>query len=226
MVIAFDFDGTIAKSTRFHRSGWESVVNDIGTSATLDELLPYEANLKERFDSYRRIKEGFLRKDDTVRRQVEVYFGTNKEDELIKKIMNHKESATIKNILEEGTYTLLDTVALNLTPALITLKTKNIKTAIISSSRRTIVNAFILKANLVDLFNLVIGEEDLYLNEVLVDKPNAHAADVLKQKTGMPMTCYIGDNDVIDREFAHNSKSAFIYATHKDDMLSVLGGFI
>lgn len=226
MVIAFDFDGTIAKSTRFHRSGWEAVVNDIGTAATLDELLPYEANLKERFDSYRRIKEGFLLKDDTIRRQVEAYFGTNNEDELTKKIMNHKESSTIKSILEEETYDLLDTVALNLTPALITLKTKNIKTAIISSSRRTIVNAFILKANLVDLFNLVIGEEDLYLNEALIDKPNEHAANVLKQKIGVPMTCYIGDNDVIDREFAHNSKSAFIYATHKDDMLSVLGGFI
>jgi len=226
MVIAFDFDGTIAKSTRFHRSGWEAVVKDISGSATVDDLLPYEASLKERFDSYRRIKEGFLLKNETVRRQVEAYFNTTEQNGLVQKIMNLKESATIKSILEEETYDLLDTVALNLTPSLMSLKTKNIKTAVISSSRRTIVNAYLLKTNLVDLFNVVIGEEDLYLNDALVDKPNAYAAEILKDKTGMLMSCYVGDNDVIDREFAYNSKSSFIYATHKDDMLSVLGGFI
>ncbi|HRA73116.1 MAG TPA: HAD hydrolase-like protein [Flavobacterium sp.] len=226
MLIVFDFDGTIAKSTHFHRCGWEGVLKEIGTLSTLDNILPFEPNLKERFDSYRRIREGFLQKDAVLRSQLEIYFNTKKQNELIKRLMNLKESITIKNILEEETFVLLNTIALNLKPALMSLKTKEFKTAIISSSRRTIVNTFLIRTNLVDLFDMVLGEEDLYINYSLKDKPNKFAADVLKKKLGMPMSYYIGDNDVIDRDFALNSRSEFIYATYKDDMLSILGNFI
>lgn len=226
MFIVFDFDGTIAKSTSFHKRGWESALKDLRINFLLEDLLPYEPNLRERFDSYRRIKKGFLDNNLQMKEQISIYFNEKNEDEIVKRIMGLKESATIKAILEEETYSLLEQIALNLTPALIALKSKNIKIGIVSSTRKTIVTSLLIKANLIDFFDVIIGEEDLYEGQILKDKPDSFGAYKLNSVSGVKMDYYIGDNDLIDREFALNAGSKFILADYKSDMLNVINNLL
>lgn len=222
MLIAFDFDGTIAKSTTYHRQGWESVLRELNLSKPLDELLPYEPNLKERFDSYRRIKKGFLESDSQINYQISSYFAEKDIDTLTQKIMNLKESSTIKSILNANTYELVSISAVNLASALIDLKDKGHRIAIISSTRRTIISAFLAKTSVLDLFDYIVGEEDLYENGKLKDKPDSFAAKKVETLSKSKMKHYIGDNDLIDREFASNSDSNFILADYSCNMLEII----
>jgi phosphoglycolate phosphatase-like HAD superfamily hydrolase len=226
MLIAFDFDGTIAKSTSYHKAGWKAVLRELNIDKSLDQLLPYEPNLKERFDSFRRIRNGFLEENLDIYDQIGSYFGTIDKEELTQRIMNLKESATIKAILEADTYKIVSLSALNLAAGLINLKDHGHSTAIISSTRKTIVSTFLSKTSILDLFDYIIGEEDLYDGNTLRDKPDKYPSKRLEHQSKEKMEYYIGDNELIDREFAANSNSRFILADYTSDMIEIVNSII
>lgn len=219
--IVFDFDGTIAKSTPYHRAGWEMVLRELEFGNDLNKVLPYEPNLKERFDSYRRIKEGFLDKEANFSK-ISSYFGIKDKDKLAKRIMELKESFTIKIILDEDLQTTLGNLGLNLTELLNNLKDKDISLGIISSTRETIINSFLYKCGILDLFDFIVGEESLFDTKgVLLDKPNPFAKKVLIERN-LGMDLYIGDNKEIDEEFSKACGADFIFADYKTDFASLL----
>lgn len=217
MVIAFDFDGTIAKSSQFHKQGWSDTLKELQINEPLENILPYEPNLKERFDSYRRLEKGFL-EPKLLRSKVEAYFCTSNDKKIINSIMDLKENLTISHILNADTYELISALALNLTPFLIHMNASRSPACIISSSRRTIISAFLVKTNLIDLFDIIIGEEDLYEKGVLRDKPHQFGGLVLSLKLGKKIDYYIGDNELIDGEFASNYGCKFCLADYKTNM--------
>lgn len=221
MNIIFDFDGTIAKSTQYHRAGWEQAIKELGLTKELSELLPYEENLKERFDSYRRIKKGFLSNviDYGI---ISTYFGLTDKDQLARKIMDLKESLTITSILEEDIAQTLENLGLNFIEAINSLKSKDNSISVISSSRETIISSYLHKCGLLDLFDYIWGEESL-TDElgVLYDKPHPYFKGILR-KTNYPMNIYIGDNGTIDKEFAEICGGEFIYADKNTDFLKLV----
>lgn len=221
MNIIFDFDGTIAKSTQYHRIGWGKTIKELGLKIDLTDLLPYEKNLKERFDSYRRIKRGFL--EDKINYEVvSIYFGPEGEDVLAKKIMDLKESLTISTILEEEISVSLENLGLNLIEALNKLKTQGDSISIVSSSRETIIASYLHKCGLLDLFDYIWGEESLTdASGNLHDKPNPYFRKVLN-KSKKTMDIYVGDNDVIDKEFAEVCGAKFIYANKNTDFTNLI----
>lgn len=72
-MIIFDFDGTIANSTPYHKIGWVKTLAELGITLPIDQLLPYEPALRERFDSYPRVQTGFI-KNPQVSPLIEAYF--------------------------------------------------------------------------------------------------------------------------------------------------------
>ncbi len=221
MNIIFDFDGTIAKSTQYHRVGWEQAIKELGLKKELSQLLPYEENLKERFDSYRRIKKGFL-DDDVDYGIASVYFGLTDKELLARKIMDLKESLTIASILKEDISQTLKTLGFNFIEAVNSLKSKNNSISIVSSSRETIVSSYLHKCGLLDLFDYIWGEESLTDETgTLHDKPHSYFKAVLT-KTNYPMNVYIGDNDSIDKEFAEACGGKFMYVDKDTDFLDLI----
>lgn len=218
MIIAFDFDNTIARSTAYHRRGWENVLSELKLGLSLDDLLPYEPNLKERFDSYRRIEEGFLTNPKLVNK-ISAYFKNANKKLLAKKLMSLKESFAISGIFSECLSDSLKTLATNFIPAVDLMKRNGFKLWVITSSRETIVSSLLQKCNLLDAFSLIAGEELMTDSHgVLFDKPDPYITKKLKGK----MDYYIGDNDNIDKEFAHNCHAEFILADYKTDFLDLV----
>ena len=219
--IVFDFDGTMAKSTTYHRSGWEAVIRDLGISSNLNALLPYEPNLRERFDSYRRIESGFLG-DETIRNRVYSYFGSKNDKDLPQLLMNLKESFTINAILKENINASIDNLGLNLILALNNLKDKKIHIGIISSTRETIINSYLYKCGLLGYFDFILGEETLTNSKgSLLDKPNIYAKRVLKYRH-LAMDLYVGDSKEIDMEFSKKCGVRFVLADYKTDFADLL----
>ncbi len=70
------------------------------------------------------------------------------------------------------------------------------------------------------LQNLV--DDDLYNDNQLKDKPNSYASKKLESLSGLRMEYYIGDNDLIDREFSISSNSKFILANYSSDMAVIV----
>jgi len=225
MNIVFDFDGTIANSTPYHRAGWESTIKELGLNYELDHLLPYAPNLKERFDSYRRIKKGFLEKVD-VKYKICSYFQIEDEDVLVNKIMSLKESLTISKIFQESLTNTLGNVGVNLIASLNTLKSQNTLVGIISSTRETIISSFLHKCGILDFFDFIIGEESLTNPYgTLFDKPSPYTKSVLNS-TNKAMDIYVGDNERIDKKFAQTCEAKFVYADYKTDFLILMDKLI
>lgn len=220
MLIVFDFDGTIAKSTQLHKKGWEQTLYTLGLKNSLEHYLPYESSLRESFDSRRRIKNGFLG-DPITTSKLNQYFRSTDPDFISSGIMDLKENYTISHILESDTYDLINMLANNITELLILLKSKKYKIGIISSTRRSIISSYLIKTNLIDMFDIVIGEEDMYDGNLLRDKPDKYAGLILSIKLGQRINYYIGDNAVIDKEFAYNYGCEFLFSCYQSDMLSI-----
>lgn len=220
--IVFDFDGTIAKSTLYHRTGWKMVLREIGLSGDLDDYLPYETNLRERFDSYRRIKSGFL-KNKVTRERVKSYFEDQSEDDgYVKNIMDLKESFTITTILAEELELATGNLGVNLAPLIYDLRSSNLALGVVTSSRETIASSLLYKCGFLSSFDFIIGEESLTDKRGrLFDKPNKYAANKMQER-GYKMVYYIGDNQVIDKEFAEACGAEYIYADYKTDFLKLL----
>lgn len=220
MAIVFDFDGTLAKSTSYHREGWHATLMEMQIEQPLDEILPYEPNLQERFDSYRRIHQGFLIKEP-IKNKVCSYFGIQEESLLTKKIMDLKESLTITVILETSSQDALKNLGCNFMPALYMLKDKKFTVGVVSSSRETIINSFLYKCGIIKYLDFVIGEEALTDNMgILHDKPDPYAKTILNQKK-FRMDVYIGDNQTIDKTFAQVCGADFVFADYKTDFLEI-----
>ncbi len=220
MTIIFDFDGTIIKSSQLHKKGWDLALKQLNIDDSLDILLPYEPNLKERFDSYRRIKSGFI-ENKKIFNKVSGYFQSNDKSFLVKSIMDLKENMTISNVMNMDTYDLISLCAVNLTPALMELKDNKNTLGIISSTRKTIITSILTKLNLVDLFDEIVGEESMYKQDILMDKPDRYSGDIFSSKTNKKIDVYVGDNDLIDREFSNNYRCKFILMDYKFDMFNL-----
>ena len=221
MYVVFDFDGTIAKSTPYHKIGWQRVLDEIGISEKMDILLPYEPGLKERFDSYRRIKAGFF-KLPNVHQAVCSYFNNDDKDILVRDIMDLKESLTIKAIYDDKMHDAINKLAPNLNETIHILKNKNHKIGIISSTRATIISAFLFQCGILKLFDFVIGEELLTDNDgVLHDKPDNYGQKVATNNN-WGVDVYIGDNDIVDKEFSQNCGISFFLADNETDFLSLI----
>ena len=219
--IVFDFDGTLAKSTPYHKAGWKSVLDEIGIIEKMEVLLPYEPGLKERFDSYRRIKFGFL-KDPMIRQRLYSYFKNDNEEDVVKDIMNLKESFTIKAILDDKMHDAIANLAPNVIQAISLLKSRQKRVGIISSTRKTIIASFLTQCGILNFFDFIIGEESLTTESgILNDKPDAYAKKILVNM-GFGIDVYIGDNDVVDREFADNCNVEFVLADYQTDYLELI----
>ncbi len=223
-LIIFDFDGTIAKSSDYHRQGWEKTMKQLNIHGGLNAFLPYEEGLKERFDSYRRIQSGITRSREDFESLIS-YFNTTDINSIAKGIMDIKESHTITSILKDKTENAVARLGNGIIDFLETLveDTENVL-AIISSSRKTIISAYLYKTGLINFFEIIIGEEDMYKNRVLVDKPNRFAFDQLLKSTGktkFKSVSYIGDDDLIDREFSDNINAVFFKAKYDANFLNI-----
>lgn len=218
MTMAFDFDNTLARSTRYHRLGWEKALLELKIEETLDDLLPYVPDLKERFDSYRRIENGFLTNSKMICK-ISAYFKSDNKKLLVKKLMSLKESFTISEIFSECLSESLKTLAVNLIPAVDIMKRNGWRLGVISSSKETIISSLLQKCNLLDAFSFIAGEE-LMTNSrgVLLDKPDPYVARKIRSK----IDYYIGDNVEIDKEFAENCKTKFILADYKSNFLELV----
>lgn len=221
-MIIFDFDGTIANSTHYHKVGWEKTLAELGITNSIGDILPYKPNLKERFDSYRRLQSGLIENKDLYPK-VRSYLKNVPEDQLLQKVMDLKESYTINEILSESLSDSYARTANNLLLAVDALSKNGARLGVISSTRESIVAAYLYKVNLLDAMDIIIGEESMTdKTGQLVDKPAKYAHIVLESKTNKRMRYYIGDNDLIDREFAENCGSDFVYARYEDDFLHVI----
>lgn len=222
--IIFDFDGTIAKSSDYHRKGWELTMTQLKISGGLNTFLPYEPDLKERFDSYRRIQAGIVRNKSDFE-SLKSYFNTNDEAVIAREIMKVKESYTITCILEDLTENIVSKLGNRVIDLLEDLsEDKKNLLGVISSSRKTIVSSFLQKTGLIQFFKVVIGEEDMYDGEKLIDKPNRFAFDQLLKKVDpvKPESIYyIGDDELIDKEFAKNIDATYVKAKYDMDFLNI-----
>ncbi len=219
--IVFDFDGTLARTTPYHRLGWELAIQELNINKDLDHVLSYVPNLTERFDSYNRIKTGFLG-DMEIKSKVSAYFGEDRDALLAKKLVDLKESLTINAIFQENVAQTLNNLGVNLLSSLNALKSIGMSIGIISSTREPIICSFLHKCGILETFDFIIGEESLTSdNGTLFDKPNPYVKKVL-DKMDQKMSHYIGDNEIIDKEFAEACEAEFIYADYKTNFLDIL----
>lgn len=218
--ILFDLDGTIAKTTQYHKVGWDCTLRWIGLSGKLEEYLPYEKGLLERYDSYRRLKNGFLKSSDD-RAILSTYFDETKGELIVRKLLDLKESFTIKAILSGTPVSVDDAMAPSLDVVIESLNNSGYTLGVLSSSRRGIVSAYLRKSGLRKYFSYILGEEDMTDNNgILFDKPDPYGEAVIRKKIGSSPTIYIGDSLDIDPLFAKNIGAKFIH--YKYDMDSNL----
>lgn len=136
--------------------------------------------------------------------------------------MDLKESLTIKAILDENMHNAIANLAPNIFPAISVVKNKKWKIGIISSTRTTIISAFLLQSGLLDSFDFIIGEESLTdTNGILNDKPSPYALKVASS-IDFEIDVYIGDNKLIDKEFADNCNVPFIFADNQTNFLELI----
>lgn len=221
MNVVFDFDGTLAKSTPYHKIGWQGVLQELGINEKMDVFLPYEPGLKERFDSYRRLKAGFF-KFPLIKQKLFSYFKSKDEDEIVNNIMDLKESLTIKAILDESMHNAIANLAPNTFQSISLIKNHKWNLGIISSTRTTIISSYLLRCGILDAFDFLLGEESLTdAAGVLNDKPNPYALKIVKNM-GFGVDVYIGDNELVDKEFAQNCGASFIFADNQTDFLELV----
>lgn len=215
----FDFDGTIGKTYQYHQSGWKYILDEFMIEASIDQGFSDERNLFERYDSYRRIKKRFLNDKDQVK-FLKLKFGD--KSDLAREIMDLKESYTISSILKEEVGETLANVANNLAPFLDQKYNQKHLIGIVSSSRKLIISTFLDKVGILNYFDFIIGEEDMYRNGILYDKPNSKAISSIKESLGKAdEIIYFGDDPNIDKAFAKNIKADFCLVNHKTNYLSL-----
>ncbi len=219
--IVFDFDGTLANTTHFHKKGWERTFEDIGLNISLGEILEYKKKLLERYDSYERLVSGFQKNRKILNYLIE-YYGTKEIDHIVQKLFNAKESYTIKQIETESSIENLNYLAVNLDKTLNYLLENNHKISILSSSRKSIVISFLSSVNLLSFFQEVITEEDLYdKDNKLKDKPSDFAAIVYRKRTKQNMDIYIGDS-YVDEVFCKNAGIDYVFANYKTNIYKLI----
>lgn len=208
--ILFDFDGTIADSTQYHREAWLSTLTELNLQKNLDYYLPYQKGLLERYDSYNRLEKGFLSNQEDFD-ILSTYFNETNPKILSHLLLDIKESFMLKIILDQKTRQPSTTLAKNLTSSLQLLKDKKHTLGILSSSRRSIVYTFVQITGILKYFTYIMGEEDMVTKSgALLDKPNIYSAHVIKRYVGSIPQFYIGDSKYIDCEFAKNIGAKFI----------------
>lgn len=215
--ILFDLDGTIAKTTQYHKVGWELTLSELKLGKSIDSYLPYEKGLQERYDSYRRLKDGFLSSPDDIE-ILTTYFAEKDFDILTHLLLDLKESFTIKAILEGNPTPASQALGTNIEICVKTLKAQNHILGILSSSRKGIVCTFADRAEISKYFTYLMGEEDMTTSTgELLDKPNPFGASTIKAQVGTIPDYYIGDSKDIDPVFAEAIKAKFISYEYSSD---------
>jgi HAD superfamily hydrolase (TIGR01549 family) len=214
MHISFDFDGTIANTPKIHYQTWTCFFKQLGIKKDFSKLFPSNNRKNERFDSYPRIAQAInlsgcdpeLLKKKIIRNFPELEYKNDLS--LPKNIMNVKEKMVIKHLKKLNALQLENILTPSFIETVKLLKQTNI-VGIISSSRENIMHFFFNKLNL--NFDYIIGEESMYQNDKLYDKPHPFPAQKAAQITGESITYYIGDDKKIDKAFAENIKAKFVH---------------
>jgi phosphoglycolate phosphatase-like HAD superfamily hydrolase len=221
MLIGFDFDGTLAKTTLFHRLGWERVLAQLDLDAAVGDVFPVVPGLRERFDSYPRIRRGFLA-DGERRRKIEAYFSSTDVRILARRLMDMKESFTLAAIADSSPGVRRSLLAGNIVTSLCMLKQQRHALCVISSSRESVITNFLYANGLLDFFTYIVGEESLTDGRGRIrDKPEGYAAKVLRRK-GAILAHYVGDDPVMDGGFAEAAGVAFTLADYRKDFLEIV----
>lgn len=215
----FDFDGTIGKTHQYHQSGWTHTLKELLIETKIDQLFPEKKDLYERYDSYQRIKNGFL--ETKIQSDfLKLKFG--QKVDISREIMDIKESHTISSILNEEVNKTLKNMTTNLAPFLDKKHRQKHLLGVISSSRKLIISTFLDKVGILNYFDFIIGEEDMYHNGILYDKPDTKAILVaIKKITIATERIYFGDDSNIDRAFAKNINAKFYLVDSETNYLSL-----
>lgn len=215
----FDFDGTIGKTHQYHQSGWKCILDELMIKDDIGEIFPDERDLYERYDSYRRIKKRFLEDEDQIK-FLRLKFG--KKTDLAREIMDLKESYAISSILKEEISETLKNMATNLAPFLDQKYYQRHLLGVVSSSRKLIISTFLDKVGILNYFDFIIGEEDMYCDGTLYDKPHPRAISAIKDRLdNVDEITYFGDDPNIDKAFAKNIKANFYLVDCKTNYLSL-----
>jgi len=221
MHITFDFDGTIAKTTEFHRIGWKKTLEFLCIDKTLEEFLPYEKGALGRFDSYEKIKNSIMSNPNTYKLLCSKFGETNPFLNSYK-IMDIKEGFTVSEILNQSHLELVSYLATNFMLLLDNLVELKATVGVLSSSRKLIVSSYLSAVHLTDYFKYILGEEDLYNSEnCLLDKPNRYGGKVIKEHIGTLPNFYIGDNDT-DKHFARNIGVKYLHLDYSQDSTQIV----
>ncbi len=220
-MLLFDFDETLASLTDLHRISWRQTLDDVNITDDLKLLLPAQKYRMERFDSVARITQHFFR-SKAHEINLKDFFQTNDRSIITSRLLELKESHLLFSINQLGYSEAVQRLVPNFIFACDILS-KEYDFGIISSTRQSIIYSFLNKVGLVDTFKFVIGEELLWHNNKLHDKPSAYAMTQIpeRHKTNT-LRIYLGDDVRIDSLFAYNSKMPFIQMSAKDDVMYII----
>ena len=220
-LLLFDFDETLVRITDLHSLAWKDTIGDIGLSDSIEILLPPERFRIERFDSTQRIIRYFFQRKNN-KFILENFFNTSDHEYIANQMLDIKESHLLYLINELNYSEIVYRLAPNFL-AVCDMLNKKYDFGIISSTRQSVIYSFLDKANLVDVFKYIVGEEALMYNGRLYDKPSGRAlTSVLEQMPKNTICAYIGDDVRIDALFAKNIKTTYIQASAKDDFMNLL----
>ncbi len=220
-MLLFDFDETLASLTDLHRLSWRQTLNDVNITDDLKLLLPAQKYRMERFDSAMRISQYFF-KNKAHEINLKDFFRTDDRLVITNRLLELKESHLLYSINQLGYSESIQRLISNFIFAFDILS-KEYDFGIISSTRQSIIYSFLSKVGLVDTFKFVIGEEQLWRDNHLHDKPSAYALTQIPERYRTNTSCiYIGDDVRIDSLFAYNAEIPFIQMSAKDDLMYLI----
>lgn len=222
MNIVFDFDGTIANTTGLHKEGWKKALDEVNSPYTLGDFLEYKSNLLERYDSYQRLETGIAHHNG-IREILFNHFNSTNTKTVVRKLFDLKESHTITTILSYSFETLYQLVLPGVIETIGQLRKRNSSIGVLSSSRKGIVTSFLDRIKVIDMFDFIVAEEDLYENSNLKDKPSLFPNSVVKKHTGEQIAFYVGDS-YVDEVFARKVGCRYINIERTDSLIDEFTG--
>ncbi len=206
--VAFDFDGTIAKTSHLHKLAWNMVINELDLKIHINDLLPYRENIEERYDSLGRIVSGLLKMGEIL--DLLKFRYSEPDVRVIAEILkNDKEKKILGLVGQAGVLELNSCIKKNINEIFELLTREKINTVVVSSSRKIYISTFLEKINIFHLFKDVFGEEDFKYGDSYIDKPDSKILEILKIKNYDKMLFYVGDN-FVDTVFANNVRVPFL----------------
>lgn len=205
--VIFDFDGTIININDLHISAWNKLLfalklpDDIGVYFSRADT----ATISGRYDSYERIRSGLMRENRVIdflsSRNIDI-------NDAPRRLMDMKEAYLLRLIEDCRATFLLGKTSTKCDSAIDMLLGKNYQLHIVSSSREMVIVSVLKKIGILDAFEGIYGEESMTDPDgVLHDKPDPYVG--VQYELSGRNSIYIGDNGVIDSQFATNIGAQF-----------------